>query len=61
MIVLLNPIIQFGAIPVFIDVDLLTHNIDVDKIIDWVNKQSKEIKADIISVVKSADEKLAGA
>ena len=36
-------------------------NIDVDKIIDWVNKQSKEIKADIISVVKSADEKLAGA
>ena len=25
-----NPIIQFGAIPVFVDVDLATHNINTD-------------------------------
>lgn len=27
-----NPIIQFGAVPVFVDVDLATLNIDVSKI-----------------------------
>ena len=27
-----NPILQFGAVPVFVDVDPLTHNIDVSKI-----------------------------
>jgi CDP-6-deoxy-D-xylo-4-hexulose-3-dehydrase len=27
-----NPIIQFGAVPVFVDVDPVTHNIDVSKI-----------------------------
>ena len=38
-----NPIIQFGAIPVFIDVDLLTHNIDVDKIEPAINEKTKAI------------------
>ena len=27
-----NPIIQFGAIPVFVDVDIQTHNVNVDLI-----------------------------
>lgn len=27
-----NPIVQFGAIPVFVDVDMATHNIDADLI-----------------------------
>ena len=27
-----NPILQFGAVPVFVDVDRLTHNIDANKI-----------------------------
>jgi len=27
-----NPILQFGAVPVFVDVDLATHNIDASKI-----------------------------
>ena len=27
-----NPILQFGAVPVFVDVDRLTHNIDASKI-----------------------------
>ena len=26
-----NPILQFGAVPVFVDVDALTHNIDASK------------------------------
>ncbi len=38
-----NPIIQFGAIPVFIDVDFLTHNIDVDKIEPAINEKTKAI------------------
>ena len=27
-----NPILQFGAVPVFVDVDLATHNIDASLI-----------------------------
>ena len=27
-----NPILQFGAVPVFVDVDISTHNIDTSKI-----------------------------
>ena len=38
-----NPIIQFGAIPVFIDVDFMTHNIDVNKIEPAINKKTKAI------------------
>lgn len=38
-----NPIIQFGAIPVFIDVDFMTHNIDVNKIEPAINEKTKAI------------------
>lgn len=38
-----NPIIQFGAIPVFIDVDLDTLNIDVSKIESAITKKTKAI------------------
>jgi len=38
-----NPIIQFGAVPVFIDVDSLTHNIDVDKVEPAINEKTKAI------------------
>ena len=38
-----NPIIQFGAIPVFVDVDPLTHNIDANKIEAAVGPKTKAI------------------
>ncbi|QWD96891.1 lipopolysaccharide biosynthesis protein RfbH [Polynucleobacter sp. MG-6-Vaara-E2] len=38
-----NPIIQFGAIPVFVDVDVLTHNIDPEKIEAAINPKTKAI------------------
>jgi CDP-4-dehydro-6-deoxyglucose reductase, E1 len=38
-----NPIIQFGAIPVFVDVDLSTHNIDVDLIEGAISSKTKAI------------------
>ena len=38
-----NPIIQFGAIPVFVDVDRLTHNIDANKIEDAIGPKTKAI------------------
>jgi CDP-4-dehydro-6-deoxyglucose reductase, E1 len=38
-----NPIIQFGAIPVFVDVDLKTHNIDVDLIESAITSKTKAI------------------
>jgi CDP-6-deoxy-D-xylo-4-hexulose-3-dehydrase len=38
-----NPIIQFGAVPVFVDIDLKTHNIDADKIEDAITKKTKAI------------------
>lgn len=38
-----NPIIQFGAVPVFIDIDLLTHNIDVEKIEAAITPKTKAI------------------
>lgn len=38
-----NPIIQFGAIPVFVDVDPLTHNIDADKIEAAISPKTKAI------------------
>ena len=38
-----NPIIQFGAIPVFVDVDLATHNIDVSKIEAAISPKTKAI------------------
>lgn len=38
-----NPIIQFGAIPVFVDVDLFTHNIDANKIEAAISTKTKAI------------------
>jgi CDP-6-deoxy-D-xylo-4-hexulose-3-dehydrase len=38
-----NPIIQFGAIPVFIDVDIATHNVMPDQIEKAVSSKTKAI------------------
>lgn len=38
-----NPIIQFGAVPVFVDVDRLTHNIDASKIEAAISPKTKAI------------------
>ena len=38
-----NPILQFGAVPVFVDVDLATHNIDASKIEAAISPQTKAI------------------
>jgi CDP-6-deoxy-D-xylo-4-hexulose-3-dehydrase len=38
-----NPILQFGAVPVFIDVDLDTHNIDASKIEEAISPKTKAI------------------
>lgn len=38
-----NPIIQFGAVPVFVDVDLSTHNIDAQKIEAAISQKTKAI------------------
>lgn len=38
-----NPIIQFGAVPVFVDVDLATHNIDTSKIEAAITPKTKAI------------------
>lgn len=38
-----NPIVQFGAIPVFVDVDPLTHNIDATKIEAAISTKTKAI------------------
>ena len=38
-----NPILQFGAVPVFVDVDRLTHNIDANKIEAAIGPKTKAI------------------
>jgi CDP-6-deoxy-D-xylo-4-hexulose-3-dehydrase len=38
-----NPILQFGAVPVFVDVDRRTHNIDADKIEAAIGPKTKAI------------------
>jgi CDP-6-deoxy-D-xylo-4-hexulose-3-dehydrase len=38
-----NPILQFGAVPVFVDVDILTHNIDAEKIEAAIGPKTKAI------------------
>lgn len=38
-----NPIIQFGAVPVFVDVDLSTHNIDTSRIEAAIGPRTKAI------------------
>ena len=39
----INPIIQFGAVPVFVDVDKYTHNIDATKIEAAISPKTKAI------------------
>jgi CDP-6-deoxy-D-xylo-4-hexulose-3-dehydrase len=39
----LNPILQFGAVPVFVDVDLASHNIDASKIEAAISPKTKAI------------------
>jgi CDP-6-deoxy-D-xylo-4-hexulose-3-dehydrase len=39
----INPIVQFGAIPVFVDVDLATHNVDADLIEAAITPKTKAI------------------
>jgi CDP-6-deoxy-D-xylo-4-hexulose-3-dehydrase len=38
-----NPILQFGAVPVFVDIDPLTHNIDAVKIESAISSKTKAI------------------
>ena len=38
-----NPILQFGAVPVFVDIDLATHNIDASKIEAAISPKTKAI------------------
>lgn len=38
-----NPIVQFGAIPVFVDIDIKTHNIDADLIESAISPKTKAI------------------
>lgn len=38
-----NPQIQFGAIPVFVDVDLNTHNIDINKLEQALSTKTKAV------------------
>ena len=38
-----NPIVQFGAVPVFVDIDLKTHNVDVDLIEQAITSKTKAI------------------
>ena len=38
-----NPILQFGAVPVFVDVDIATHNIDASKIEAAISIKTKAI------------------
>jgi CDP-4-dehydro-6-deoxyglucose reductase, E1 len=38
-----NPIVQFGAIPVFVDVDIKTHNVNADLIEEAINPKTKAI------------------
>jgi CDP-6-deoxy-D-xylo-4-hexulose-3-dehydrase len=38
-----NPIIQFGAVPVFVDIELASHNIDASKIESAISPKTKAI------------------
>ena len=39
----MNPIIQFGAVPVFVDVDLTTHNINADLVENAISEKTRAI------------------
>ena len=45
-----NPIIQFGAVPVFIDITLDTYNIDTDKIESAITPKTKAIMLALLGV-----------
>ncbi len=38
-----NPILQFGAVPVFVDIEMTTHNIDVTKIEAAISPKTKAV------------------
>jgi CDP-6-deoxy-D-xylo-4-hexulose-3-dehydrase len=38
-----NPIIQYGAVPVFVDVDIATHNVDVCRLEDAISPKTKAV------------------
>ena len=38
-----NPILQFGAVPVFVDVDLATHNVDTSQLEAAISPKSKAV------------------
>lgn len=38
-----NPIVQFGAVPVFVDIDLSTHNVNADLIEEAITPKTKAI------------------
>ncbi len=38
-----NPILQFGAVPVFVDIDITTHNIDVTRMEAAVSSKTKAV------------------
>jgi len=38
-----NPIVQFGAIPVFVDIDINTHNIDVSLVENAISSKTKAV------------------
>ena len=38
-----NPIVQFGAVPVFVDVDMTTHNINADLVEEAITPKTKAI------------------
>jgi len=38
-----NPILQFGAVPVFVDVELATYNIDVSKLEEAITSKTKAV------------------
>ena len=39
----INPLIQFGCIPVFVDIDIPTYNIDASKIEEAISPKTKAI------------------
>ena len=48
-----NPIVQFGAIPVFVDVDLKTHNVNADLIEAAISSKTKAIMLAILWEIHS--------
>lgn len=47
----LNPIIQNDLVPVFVDVDIPTYNIDVNRIEEAISPETKAVLPDLPAVV----------